>query len=499
MQIGIGIVPMYRILHISDLHRSPDEPIDNATLIASLDKDFANQRTENPVIGPIDAIIVSGDIVQGVRVGEPDAEDKLKQQYQTASDFLTELVNRYLNGDKTKIVIVPGNHDVDWNKAIASMSEVKDPPPNGDQDLRKYINKPESDFRFSYADRKLYHITDKNLYDNRFAMYEKFYCDFYQGVDLAYELHKQRYWNLFELDNGNIAVAGFNSCYRNDCYRYVGAIPEGAIGQAYLGIKDSGRPYSLKIAVWHHSTNGPPEQSDYMDVESVYELINLGFRLGVHGHQHKTQVLPKTLSAPSEATMALVSAGSLCVGSRELPTGEWRQYNIIEISDDYNSARVHVREMVSGHVFGPRYFKEFGGKTYTEVKWTPDTTPVGTLIDNKMRLVNARIIDAEKMIKGGSWKDAITLLLTIKELPLYGRELLLKAHEDAQDWNGIIRHFEKPYSIRELISLVSAYCELRRYQEAEDVIAKNGVELGIGDTLKDEVLRDIQVKRDIHS
>lgn len=72
-------------------------------------------------------------------------------------------------------------------------------------------------------------------------MYEKFYCDYYSRVDLAYELKKERYWNIFELDSGNIAVAGFNSCYRNDCYRYVGDIPEGAIGEAYLDIKDSGK------------------------------------------------------------------------------------------------------------------------------------------------------------------------------------------------------------------------------------------------------------------
>lgn len=113
---------MYRILHISDLHRSPDEPIGNASLIASLDQDFSNQRNEEPVIGPIDAIIVSGDIVQGVRVGETNAEEKLKQQYETAKDFLNELVNRYLGGDKKKIVMVPGNHDVDWNKSISSMN-----------------------------------------------------------------------------------------------------------------------------------------------------------------------------------------------------------------------------------------------------------------------------------------------------------------------------------------------------------------------------------------
>ncbi|MDH5546200.1 MAG: metallophosphoesterase [Gammaproteobacteria bacterium] len=490
---------MYRILHISDLHRSPDEPIDNASLVASLDQDFCNHRKEDPEIGPIDAIIVSGDIVQGVRIGETDAEKKLMQQYQSANDFLSELVDRYLGGNKKNIVIVPGNHDVDWNKAFSAMSEVSDPPPNGRTDLRQYFNNPESDYRFSFADRKLYHITDKKLYDSRFENYEKFYCDFYSGVDLAYELTKDRYWNLFELDNGNIAVAGFNSCYRNDCYRYVGSIPEGAIGQAYLGIKDSGKPYLLKIAVWHHSTSGPPEQSDYMDNNRIHEMIYRGFRLGVHGHQHRTEVSPQTISVPSEATMALVSAGSLCVGSRELPTGERRQYNIIEISDDYDFAKVHVREMMSGHVFGPRYLSEYGGKTYAEVRWSSETSPAGTPIDKKAHMVSSKIIDAERLLSEGDEGEAIKLLNTIEELPIYGRKLLLKAFENSRDWTGLNRQFVKPQSIQELVSLVSAYCELKKFTDALDAISNYGDELGIDETLKGEMLRDVQAKRDIHS
>lgn len=490
---------MYRILHISDLHRSPDDPIDNSTLIASLDQDFSNQKNENPKINSIDAIIVSGDIVQGVKVGEVNAEKKLKDQYETAAEFLNQLVNRYLDSDKKKIVIVPGNHDVNWNKSISSMEEVTDPPPNGHLDLGKYIYGPESKYRFSMADRKLYRIVNKGLYNSRFEVYEKFYCSFYKDIDLAFDLNSNEYYNLFELDSRKIIVAGFNSCYRNDCFRYVGTIPEGVIGSAYLKIKDSGQPYLLKIAVWHHSINGPPEQSDYMDVKLVQEMINLGFRLGIHGHQHRTEVSPQTISVPSEATMALVSAGSLCVDSSELPPGERRQYNIIEIAEDYESARVHVRQMVSGHVFGPRYFEEFGGKSYTEVSWSPEISSAGTPIDKASEFNNKRVLEAEVMIRNGNQRDAINILSSITELPTHGRRLLLVALEDVSNWVKLVKVFSPPESIQELVSLVSAYCELRKYDDAMNAIDNYSDALKIDRNIKNELLKSVQANRDIHS
>ncbi len=489
---------VYSILHISDLHRSPNDPIDNASLIASLDKDFINQKNENQKIGAIDAIIVSGDIVQGVVVGESDVEEKLEKQYLAASEFLNALVDRYLKGDKKRVVIVPGNHDVNWNISASSMKEVSDPPPNGHEDLRKYLTNPESNYRFSIEKRKLYQITDKELYDSRFEMYERFYYNFYNGLDMVYELQKERFWNLFELDNRNIVVAGFNSCYRNDCFRHVGAIPESAIANAHLKIKDSGKSYSLKIAVWHHNTSGPPEQSDYMDVKLVHQMINYGFRLGIHGHQHRTEVSPQTISVPSEATMVLVSAGSLCAGQRELPPGERRQYNIIEIDDDYQSAKVHIRQMLKGHVFGPRYFEEFGGKTYTDVKWTPETTPVGTTLDMKTKITNEKILTAEKMIKNGNEKNAIEVLSSIAELGHHGRKLLLEAFNKSDDWDGIVKIFCHPMSIDELISLVMAFCKLHRYQDAEYAVSTYGLRLEIDEAIKATILSEIQIKQDIH-
>src|SRR5713101_6352301 len=73
------------ILHISDLHRDPDNPIRNDVLLDSLENDRRHYSSEEtPVVRSPDLILVSGDIVHGVRPEAGDPERKLREQYQEA-------------------------------------------------------------------------------------------------------------------------------------------------------------------------------------------------------------------------------------------------------------------------------------------------------------------------------------------------------------------------------------------------------------------------------
>ena len=106
---------MFSILHISDLHRSQDEPLDNDSLLASLIADSDRYLGEFPRIPPPKAIVVSGDLIQGVPITTHDWKASLEDQYRVAEIFLADLCNRFLDGDRRAIVLVPGNHDVCWN------------------------------------------------------------------------------------------------------------------------------------------------------------------------------------------------------------------------------------------------------------------------------------------------------------------------------------------------------------------------------------------------
>ena len=101
------------ILHISDLHRARNNPIRNDVLLDSLENDCRHfSAEEGPKVRAPDLIVVSGDIVHGISSDVPEPDECLREQYDEASGFLTRLAERFVGGDRNRVIIVPGNHDV---------------------------------------------------------------------------------------------------------------------------------------------------------------------------------------------------------------------------------------------------------------------------------------------------------------------------------------------------------------------------------------------------
>ena len=116
---------MYSILHISDLHRSKDEPIDNRSLLASLVADRDRYVLETPRIPPPDAVIVSGDLIEGASIGAEDWEESLKTQHEVAYSFLTGLCKHSCKtAEASRMLLTPGNHDVCWKASLRAMGSV---------------------------------------------------------------------------------------------------------------------------------------------------------------------------------------------------------------------------------------------------------------------------------------------------------------------------------------------------------------------------------------
>jgi Calcineurin-like phosphoesterase len=339
---------MFSILHISDLHRSRDEPSDNDSLVAALLADCDRYLGETPVVPFPNAIVVSGDIIQGAPIGVDNWQEVMKDQYRVAEDFLDHLTRRFLNGDRSRLIIVPGNHDVCWNTSFASMERIESEYPTN---VRKALTGPDSNYRWSWKELALYRIQDKNAYKNRLSAYWNFVEGFYADVQLLKPIDRNRGFQLFELHDRKIIVVAFDSISNNDCFSYSGKIPQGAIARSANKLRDIPHSYDLRLAVWHHSIHGPPMQDDYMEIGQIHEMVGLGFHLGMHGHQHVAEATTQYIHLNESQAMAVVSAGSLCAGSNELPRGVNRQYNLIVIEDDMRRARVHVREMAEGGQF----------------------------------------------------------------------------------------------------------------------------------------------------
>jgi hypothetical protein len=459
---------MFTLLQISDLHRATNEPFSNEEIISSLVADIERYPNERPAISKPDAIVVSGDLVQGLPLRSPAYPSGLVAQYEVAFELLERLADTFLCGDRSKLVMIPGNHDVDFNQSLAAMAEVKVCKENLKGLL--FENAPDNPHRWSWNDGKLFKICNAVAYEDRF----RYYCDtfnrFYDGVVLAYPVDPSDYFNLFELNGGQVIVAAFNSCYGNDCFNFVGDIPAAEVAKCHLKISQSGKRYALKMAVWHHDVAGPPKRSDYMDSSVVKLMIDRGFRLGLHGHQHKANASPEWVYTARRTSMVVVSAGSLCAGTNDIPRGVSREYNVIEIDPSYAKARVHVREAKVQNIFAAGRFIEIGGESYEDVDWIREElaqpSPTG-VADSPV----ARVAGIEALLAAGKATEAVAELdASSLTLGRHGRMLLTKALQETKNWSRLLLHLAAPRNAEEVAVLVTAMCKQKQWKEAKDFL-----------------------------
>ncbi len=174
------------IMHISDSHRGKDTLITNSALLTSLLKDKEKYTTvEEPLIQAPDIIIVCGDIIRGSE-SESNSKQEIQHQYNEAIGFLADLANEFLGGNKHRIILVPGNHDVDWKYSRESMAKIDNTRVLDSNNqlkseyLRQAINQ-HSEIKWSWEELSFYKIVSHDVYLKRFEAFSNFYEAFYDG------------------------------------------------------------------------------------------------------------------------------------------------------------------------------------------------------------------------------------------------------------------------------------------------------------------------------
>ncbi|MGH7705198.1 MAG: metallophosphoesterase family protein [Candidatus Dormibacteria bacterium] len=478
---------------MSDLHRTETDPIGNDELISTLVADRDRYTAEDPQIPGPEAVVVSGDLVQGAGPGSVDPDAEVGDQYEVAVDLLARLAERFAEGDRSRVLVVPGNHDVEWHVARQAMTAVD--AAAVPKDLSPIAFGPSSDLRWDWRERRLYRIVDHELYEHRFRHYTAAMQSFYAGVRLPFGCDDKAYYRLFELFEGRVGVVGFNSCGGNDCFAFHGHIPQRAVARAHMDLHDRAAGYDLLMAIWHHSIEGAPYTSDYMDVEVVHALIGKGFRLGLHGHQHRAQAASRYIHLPEQEPMAVISAGSLCAGRHDLPTGVNRQYNIVELDDAFTKARVHIREMAVATVFAAARRSELGGRGYVDLSLGGDSERAhAALIARQRPLVD----EAEQAISDGRFADALSILAATRPTKeSYPRTLLVRALREGRLWDRAGAALAGPLNAAELALLVRANTETGRLDDALSLLGRAPV-LGMPEPVAADLRRWVETQREIN-
>jgi 3',5'-cyclic AMP phosphodiesterase CpdA len=311
---------MKYILHVSDLHFGN---VDQAQLWSN---QLAQDLRHELQVSSLNLLILSGDI----------ANYSTSEEYEAAQQFLKNLGQEFDLTSK-QIIIVPGNHDLNWGIAEEAYQLLDRKKVNGELIEGHYI--PESE--------RIIWLRDEDAYQQRFAHFR----DFYQAIKgQPYPLDYDQQYTLAHFPEHNLLVLGLNSAWELDHhYRTRASIHMGALSQALTEIRRTPAYQScLKVAVWHH-----PFKSRYedriKDDSFLGQLAVAGFSLFFHGHIHQAQTdFYSYDTSPDGRKLHRVCAGTFGASTKELETATPWQYNLLNWEGAQITVQTRKRESENG-------------------------------------------------------------------------------------------------------------------------------------------------------
>jgi predicted phosphodiesterase len=277
--------PQY-VLHLSDLHFA--ESTQAAQWHTQLMLDLRNQMQVESLAG----IVLSGDITN-------HATD---DQFGYAQRFL-ERVCKTFAVPPGRLLVVPGNHDVNWN------------------------------------------LTDSG--QNGFPPY----ASFHQTITGAeYPLDPATQATVMHWPEPNLVLVGFNSAWKTDRANPARAgLHAEAFGDALAHVLDH-RIYRActKLAVWHHPPSELTTEAG-LDGALLQQLAQAGFQLVLHGHIHRADnALFRYYRQSPMGGLEILTAGTFGAPTKELVKGYPFQYQVLAFCGGDLTVHTRKREDVAG-------------------------------------------------------------------------------------------------------------------------------------------------------
>ncbi|MBI4819057.1 MAG: metallophosphoesterase [Deltaproteobacteria bacterium] len=291
-----------RILHLSDLHYGAQDWPQKKGEVGSNPKSLvASLLKARREIEPVDAIVISGDISQQAATSE----------FAIAADHIRYLATQLGHHDMHRVIVTPGNHDVDWAGS-------KGPSPASRFDSwRNFLNL---------------------LYTEPIA-------------SALYPIHEEGFTACHVV--GDARIVSVSSCLfetHQDHYGFVGGRQRERVESSFLNA-----PERWKIVVTHHHllpsktesiSPDPSAAGSSFDVSIVRDgglflsdIEESGVRLVLHGHKHDPM---SRFHAFGDGGVYILGAGSAGVHTRELPAGQSHHAQVIDLE---SSGAIKIRKL----------------------------------------------------------------------------------------------------------------------------------------------------------
>jgi hypothetical protein len=344
----------------------------------------------------------------------PNFSDEIKRQYSQAEEFLAGLADRFFGGNREKVVILPGNHDICYPEVMASAQRIAIPA--SAEEKRQLVGeyfRPNSKLRWSWEELCFYRIIDDNRYRQRLHEFSLTYKRFYQGKR-SFSLLPEEQHAIHDFPDLQFCIVALNSCFNNDPLRRAGAFNPTALAETCRALRSPERIGWLSAASWHHNLIGGPTMDDYLDVEFIQLVVDAGVSVGFHGHQHSSECFDERHKIdPNPRKITVISAGTLCAEPRALKPGSPRSYNIVEFDLSAWTGRVHQRQMVNGlfplPVWGPGHFISTN-QSFFEFELCKPLAARPPNLDVQLALERA-----DSLLGARRYSDAVDVLEGVKE------------------------------------------------------------------------------------
>lgn len=320
-EVAVGPI---RILHLSDLHMSADPNLDPDTMFQQLLADL--KLHQDLAFDTLDYLFVTGDLTT---CASPEEFDK-------AHRFISNLIKAFqLNA--ARCVIVPGNHDIDWNEPVYEWKS------NRQVDLSVL-----RDGTFVQQGAGLL-VRNDELYPRRFKNFNDQFYKFLRQEEYPLAFEEQAIPFLFI--ESRIQLLALNSCWEIDEFFptrssiYGRALGKGlaAADEQILHARQAGTLNTgdevLRLAIWHHPVTGNEKINDDA---FLTRLSQAGFRLCLHGHVHEERADLVGYTDPKRQ-IYVAGAGSFGAPASQRPEAVPRLYNVLEIPVDRSEIKVHTR------------------------------------------------------------------------------------------------------------------------------------------------------------
>lgn len=443
----------FSILHISDLHRENGEFNDH-NLIYALKKDLESLKDSGAEWPSI--CVVSGDLVQGASTEISDPISEIQKQYEETGKLLDILVTEILNGKKTNIVIVPGNHDV--CRAIASNAFQKIALPQSELDRERLFaeaQNPSHGKRFSPRKHSYFAIKKMEDYWERFGLFRDFYNKFYDGYK-KYSIIPKEQFDIWEFMDLRLIIVTFNSSSYVDNYNFIPSIHPDVIVEVCQKLESPRYRDCIIVAVWHHNLRDSNTAQDSLGREFTKYLMLANICVCLHGHQHSTEIKMLDGVYGDNQRLHIIGVGSFCGSHRQLPYATPRGYNLVMLNTNNGRGTVYFRQMDCSSTYPTfgEYFPQQGRQSHRDfliTKLEPEKVERSraSQLANSIigLLLSEKPYDALKLISQVGWDNKL-------------RPFLVATLAQINDPELTIKHLDEPLSNNEAFLLAKSILEI---------------------------------------